>query len=267
MPTDPTTPGRVLRGVLEDGDARPLAGARVRLDAGGDEALAATDGAFGLRLPDGAAGDDGRLLGLRVAVAGRETRVLVASDARDGVRVVVVPTDAVPVRVLTPGAAPVPARFGWDALRRTDAGLVPGPSGVATAPRFSARGLAPGSWALVVWGGPFLPAVVEPLVLDGRVSPTLVTVELARRGASVAGRVLSSANAPRPGARVTLRPEDPLLVLPAARASTLSDAGGRWRVEGVPPGRYVVVVDAAGPAAEQPLHLLEREERSMDLVV
>lgn len=263
-----STAGRVVRGVVEDGEGRAVAGARVRAEAGGEEATAGADGAFVLRVPGPAepAADEAPLV-LRVADRGRDTVVAVPADARDALRVVAVPPDAVAVRVLTPGTAPVPARFGWQALRHAETGLVGGPTGDATTPRFCARGLAPGTWTLVVWGGPFLPTVAETVVLDGRRSAGLVTVELARRGASVAGRVLTSAGAPRPGATVSLRPEDASLSLPPARGTSVADGGGRWRIEGVPPGRYTVVVDAGGPASEQAIHLLDREERAADLVV
>ncbi len=46
------------------------------------------------------------------------------------------------------------------------AGLAAGATGDATAPRFSIRGVAPGSYARVVWAGPFLPTVHEPATLD-----------------------------------------------------------------------------------------------------
>lgn len=253
---------RVLRGMLEDGDARPLAGARVRVEGGGDEAIAGPDGGFGVRVVPGRAAQV-----LRVTDRGREVRLVVSSDAPEGVRIVVVPPDAVPFRVLTPANAPVPTRFGWQALRHVGDGLEAGSLGDAPAPRFAARGLAPGSYALVVWAGPFLPTVVDPVVLDGATSSGLVTVELMRRGASVAGRVLTPTGAPRPGTRLSLRPADTTLTLPAARTQTVSDAGGRWRIEGLPAGRYAVLVDVGqGPPSEHALNLLEREERSLDLV-
>lgn len=253
---------RVLRGRLEDGDGRPVAGARLRAEGGDEEARSGADGGFGLRVSSRRA-----VHALEVVDRGGTVRVLVAADAPEGVRVVVAGTDAVPLRVLTPATAPVPTRFGWLALQHGPGGLVAGPVGDATAPRFAVRGLSPGTWALVVWAGPFLPAVVDPVALDGATSAGLHTVELMRRGASVAGRVLTPTRVPRPGVRVTLRPEDASVPLPPARASSVTDAGGRWRVEGLLPGRYTVVVDAgAGPPTEQTLSLLEREERSMDLV-
>jgi hypothetical protein len=261
MSADPA-PDRTLRGVLEDGDGRPVAGARVRCDGAADEAASGPDGSFGLRVPPGRAA-----YVLRVVDRGREARVLVAADAPEGVRVVAVPPDAIPLRVLTPANAPVPTRFGWQALRRTAAGLVPGPVGDATAPRFAVRGLEPGTWALVVWAGPFLPTVVEPLTLDGVASHPLWTVELMRRGASVAGRVQSPTKVARAGVRIALTPEDATLALPPSRTTSVADAGGRWRVEGLPAGRYTIRIDlGVGAPVETFVNLLEREERSMDLV-
>jgi hypothetical protein len=76
---------RVLRGKLADGAARPLAGARVRVEGGGDEAISGPDGGFGVRIVAGRAAQV-----LRVTDRGREARLVVSSDAPEGVRVVVV---------------------------------------------------------------------------------------------------------------------------------------------------------------------------------
>src|SRR5205814_7522195 len=67
---DPVPIARVLRGLLEDGDGRPLAGARVRAEAGGPDATTAPDGRFSLRLPAG----DGPVA-LRVAEHGHDLRL------------------------------------------------------------------------------------------------------------------------------------------------------------------------------------------------
>lgn len=272
-------PPFLLRGVLEDGDARPLSGARIACEGSDEETRAAADGTFALRVPSGRP-----VVVLAVSDRGRAHRVIVATDAPDGLRVVVVPADAVPLRVLTPATAPVPTRFGWFALREgepraapvagdsedgrgRDAVLLPGPGGEATAPRFAARGLAPGRYALVVWGGPFLPTVVEGVVLDGSVSAPLTTVELMRRGASVAGRVYTPTKVPRPGVALSVRPADPDTPAPRTATRAVTDAGGRWRIEGLPAGRYTLVVDVGlGGVSEHALQLLEREERAMDLV-
>ncbi len=179
-----------------------------------------------------------------------------------------VPPDGVPLRVFTPGNSPVPRHYGWQALRRTERGLEAGPIGDATSPRFAVRGLAPGRYALVVWAGPFLPVVLEGVELDGVVSKPLQTIEVSRRGSSVAGRALTPRGEPRSGVLVTARPEGSGFTLPARRTTYRTDAGGRWRLEGLPAGRYTVLVDAGpgAPPIEDALTLLEREERVMDLV-
>ncbi len=143
-----------------------------------------------------------------------------------------------------------------------------GPLGDALAPRFAARGLAPGTYALVVWAGPFLPTVVEPVTLDGTTSPGLVTVELMRRGASVAGRVLTPTGAARANAASRSKPADATLT-PADGAH----AGRRRRGRALAP-RGPAAAAATGarrrrPGARRPndgLNLLEREERALDLV-
>ncbi len=265
----PASPDLTLVGVLEDGDGRPVGGAAVSLESGvperaGDEARTGSDGAFRLRLPPGA----GPAVTLAVTDRGRRFRLPVPTDDPERVRAVIVPADGVPLRVLTPGSAPVPRRFGWQALRRTSTGLVEGPSGDAGSPRFAVRGLAPGSYALVVWAGPFLPVVHEPVILDGTTSLPLLTVEVTRRGASMAGRVVDLRGEVRANASVRVKAEDASLRLPERRVTCVADAGGRWRLEGLPPGRYVLVAQTAEDVpSETTVNLLEREERAVDLVV
>ena len=44
------------------------------------------------------------------------------------------------------------------------------------------------------------------------------------------------------------------------------EAGGRYRLEGLPPGRYVIVAEPDGaPPHETTVDLVEREERALDL--
>ncbi len=250
-----------LDGILEDGDGRPVQSASVSVSGTAEPAVTAADGSFRLR---GAARDPTATI--QVQDRGRSWRLALPGDGGSRVRVVITPPDAVPLRVLTPGTAPVPARFGWTALRRGPEGLRESASGDASAPRFLARGFEPGSYAVLVWGGPFLPAVVEPVVVDGALGPALVTVELTRRGAAVAGRAPAPAGAPRVGAAVVASPVDGSLPVPARRALCRSDAGGRYRIEGLPWGTYLLVVDVGlGTPSETRIALLEREERALDL--
>lgn len=263
------TAERTVVGLLEDGDGRPVVGATVCLESGApdrgeEEARTGADGSFRLR-PAPGTGPTGMLAAVD---RGRRYRLPIAVDGTERVRAVIVPPDGIPLRVLTPGSAPVPRRFGWQALRRTPDGLVEGPSGDASSPRFSVRGLTPGTYALVVWAGPFLPMVVEPVTLDGTLSLPLLTVEVTRRGASMSGRVLDLRGAVRANASVHVKPEDASLRLPDRRVSCRADAGGRWRLEGLPPGRYVLVAETGQDApTETTVRLLEREERAVDLVV
>ena len=237
---------RTVSGRVEDADGRPLVGAEVQVEGRPEAARTGAGGQFSLRTVP-AAGPT-----VLVVQDGRRT-ARVPVDPREGgsLRVVAAPPDVVPVCVLTPGSAPVPARFGWMALTSRGAGLVAGPAGEAPSPRFAAGSLAAGTHALVFWAGPFLPTVADGIVLDGRTSHALLTVELTRRGSSVAGRVLYPAGEPRANASVAVRPEDSSVRLLPGRATCLSDAGGRYRIEGLPPGRYTLVVQAgAGPATE-----------------
>jgi hypothetical protein len=253
----------LFRGVLEDGDARPVSGARISFDGGEEQATSGPDGTFGLHIPAGSG-----TAFLRVSDRTREYRLATSRDETDRARIVLVPPDGVPLRVLTPGSSPVPRHFGWQALRRTAHALEAGPVGEATAPRFAVRGLVPGRYALVVWAGPFLPIVVEGIEIDGALSLSLVTLELSRRGASVAGRVLSPQGEPRAGVLVTARGDGTGITLPPGRTTSRTDAGGRWRVEGLPAGRYTLTAEVGGgiPVAEMATTLLDREERSVDLV-
>ncbi len=258
------TEARTLHGVAEDGDGRPLVGVRVSFDGARAEAQTGADGGFSIEKPP-AGGAATAVVVDRLRV----WRVPAPSTEGDRLRLVVSPPDGFPVRVLTPGSAPVPTRYGWTALVRGDDGrLSEGPSGEAAGPRFAVSGLAPGAYALVVWAGPFLPAVFEPLRLDGRSCHPLVTIEVFRRGAAVAGRVLDAEGKPRSRAAVSVRPESTALRLPERRTTTRSDSGGRYRVEGLPAGTYAVVVEAeGGPPAEVSVTLSEREERALDVPV
>jgi hypothetical protein len=263
--TEPSATTRpLLRGVVEDGDGRPVPGARLRFEGADETATTGADGSFGLPIPSGRAGS---VLG--VSDRGREYRIATAGEPAERARIVLVPPDGVPLRVLTPGSAPVPRRFGWQALRRTEQGLEAGPVGDATSPRFAVRGLRPGRYELVVWAGPFLPVLVGGVELDGSVSRPLLTLEVSRRGASVAGRVLTPRGEPRAGASVRLHLEGGGFTFPEGRIATRTDPGGRWRLEGLPAGRWTLLVDAGDgtPPTESVLTLLEREERSTDVVV
>lgn len=261
--TDASRTLGLFRGLLEDGDARPVAGARIAFDGGEEQATSGPDGTFGLHIPAGSG-----TAFLRVVDRTREYRVATSRDETDRARIVLVPPDGVPLRVLTPGSSPVPRHFGWQALRRTEAGLEAGPVGEASAPRFAVRGLVPGFYALVVWAGPFLPIVIEGVEIDGVLSLALVTVELSQRGSSVAGRLLSPLGEARVGIVVTARFDDTGITLPVGRTTSRTDAGGRWRIEGIPAGRYTLMADVGGgaPLFEAATTLLEREERAMDLV-
>ena len=252
---------RTLGGYVEDAEGRPVAGAEVAIEGSRESTRTDSDGGFLLRSTSG----DGPAV-LVVRDGTRTVRLPVEASFGDRVRVAAVPADAVSLRVLTPGSAPVPTRFGWLALTRGETGLSAGPSGEAPAPRFAVRGLSAGEHSVVVWAGPFLPAVVDGIVLDGSTSHPLVTVELTRRGASVAGRVVDPAGGPRSGAVVSVRPEDAVVRLPPRRASSTSDAGGRYRIEGLPPGRYLVTVESGvSPTTESTVNLLPREERALDV--
>jgi hypothetical protein len=227
---------------------------------GGPSATTGADGSFRLPAPGAAAAE------VVATSSGVARRLAVPADGGSRARLVFAAPDEVPLRVLTPGTAPVPARFGWTALLRTPSGLREGPSGEGTGARFAARGLEPGEYAVLVWGGPFLPAVVEPVVLDGRRAPALVSIEISRRGAAVAGRVLSGAAAPRAGVTVVATPIDGSLPVPARRALSRTDEGGRYRIEGLPWGTYLLVVDVGeGAPRETRVALTEREERALDL--
>ena len=250
-----------LSGRVEDAEGRPLVGVEIAYETARESSRTGPDGKFVLR---GSAGSDPAIVVVRDG--SRMFRVPVEGGSGERVRIVAAPPDVLPLGVLTPGSAPVPTRFGWLALTRGEGGYAAGPSGEAHTPRFFARGLAAGTHAVIVWAGPFLPTVVDGIVLDGITSHELVTVELTRRGASIGGRVVDPAGAPRPSATVTAIAEDAATRVPPGRATSTSDAGGRYRIEGLPPGRYVLTVETADRAkTETTVHLLAREERALDL--
>lgn len=84
----------------------------------------------------------------------------------------------------------------------------------------------------------------------------------------MAGRVVDLRGEVRANASVRVKAEDASLRLPERRVTCVADAGGRWRLEGLPPGRYVLVAQTAEDVpSETTVNLLEREERAVDLVV
>jgi hypothetical protein len=261
-PPPPPIPaaGASIEGVVEDADGRPLSGAWVGIGAAGAGVVVGADATF--RLEPGGTSDD-----LVVRVHGREIRVAAGAEPGDRIRVAFAPPDAVPLRVLTPGSAGVPRRYAWTAFRRPPDGgaLAEVAAGDADRPRFLARGLAPGTYGFVVWAGPFLPAVVEPVVLDGVRTHPVVGVELTRRGAAIAGRVLSADGTAQGGVSVVAIRDDGPLRLPARRLAARADAGGRYRIEGLPEGLYGLAVEGV-PVAHS-VALADREERALDLTV
>ena len=120
------------------------------------------------------------------------------------------------------------------AVRRTDA-----------EGRFAVSGLAPGDHTVVVFAGGEPTATTITVPDDGSgAGHHEITVEAVL--ATVAGTLRSTSGAPVPESLVVLVGTDG-----AVRASTVTDADGRFRVDGVAPGRCMLTASGFAPVSRE----------------
>lgn len=118
--------------------------------------------------------------------------------------------------------------------------------------RFEIRGVFPGRYRLAVLGlksgcflneirtaGPGVAMEGGALVVAGAAAPQ-VTLVLTARGATVDGRVISPEGKPVAGAMVLVVRHGSFAEAAESRAA-VADAEGRYKLEGIPPGRYRVL--------------------------
>jgi hypothetical protein len=252
MISDASIDGRVT-----DFDGLPLVGVRVEAasSAGGDLDLLPTmtdgDGRFRLDgLADGA-------YDLRFALGRVAARTLAVPSGTSGLAVKLARPQGLLLVVKTEEAPPATLHVVLE--RRRGDGLVREYVGRHLQTRLLLWSIRPGTYRLTVWGGPYLPVVVDGVVIaDGRPAPE-VQVRLGPRGGTVEGRG-------RPGARVAWRRLDGPAPWPPALASTLPDADGLFRLRGLPAGRYRITAGTPeGPLASSEVEVAEEKTVTLDL--
>lgn len=270
-------PALEYRGLVVDPKGQPVAGARVHI-VGGDELeleregfqadhVAGEKGEFSFQAPDGAileARHEGfgpgraRLdasaqISHRIRITLQEKR----SDATLALRGHVVdehgaarPAVAVVARIEAENPAAAvsapPARVESDAQGK-----------------FAFDGLWPGAYTLLASDGTSAPALLRGAKAGGP------EVELVlERGARLTGRVTDAASgAPVAAFSVVLSERRGPLALDTARAVTVFDAEGRYAIERLRPGRYVLWVAAKGYAPSEERELEVRGDSVADVTL
>ncbi len=263
--------GRFIAGLVSRAGA-PVGGATVRVaaEAGGPErrTRTAADGRFAISgLGDGAyalrAEDDGSVSPTARGIASA------AGGTGQPVALALGPAAAIRGRVTQDGAQPA----GGVDVRAEDQALPPGEDALAAGGRSDGAGgftlgpLPPGRYRLTAAREGFTLRRSLSVDLRGGAPPEPVTLDLLRGGRLV-GRVTTPAGAPVAGARVRCAGADvddlavrsgalPLAAEAAAlppggvgavgeARSTLTDARGRFTLEGLAPGRYRIGVARDG---------------------
>ncbi len=236
----PPIEGGVIAGRAEDFEGLPLVGVRVEAAASGDErsldALPVmTDGEGAFRLE----GLVAPRYDLRFAMGTVKARVLDVPVGRLDLT----------VRLARPQGFVVDARVRVgesppDVLhlvleRHGREGFVREHVGRSLRKRLLLWNLRPGTYRLLAWGPPYRPVVVDAIdVRDGEPAREVV-LDLAARGSRIEGRLLGPDDRPT-GGWLTWREEAEGDPLPPPLRSLAVDDDGTWRIDGLPPARYVV---------------------------
>ena len=112
--------------------------------------------------------------------------------------------------------------------------------------RFVFDDLSAGEFQLSARLGPLAGHLSRTLAVTIAQTTDAVTIELVL-ARTLSGRTISTQRKPVPGARVRLRDPMPFSNT-SAGDETVSGADGRWKIEGVFPGKYVAVASADGHA-------------------
>lgn len=120
---------------------------------------------------------------------------------------------------------------------------------------FELGGLDAGTYHLRLWAGGYAQSVTDPFTLAEGEGRDLGSVRM-RRGGDVSGRVTDDEGRPVENATISLKDMSGRAVFSFSLFTSGSD--GRYSVQGVVPGRYVVGAEARGLApAEQPVEVTE----------
>jgi len=260
-------PAVSYQGLVVDPKGEPVAGARVSVVGGdelelGGEAFSAehvsdTKGGFGFQAPDGAvleARHDGFGPGrarldasaqishrVRIKLTERRAEALLAIRGR-------VVDDTGQARPDVPVVAKIEAANPAAEVAAPPARARSGEGGA-----FLLDALAPGAYSLVASDGTTAPAILRGVAAGG----PEVTLMLAR-GATLRGRVSDAATGAAVAAfSVILSERRGPIALDTARAVTVFDAEGRFSIDRLRPGRYLMLVAAKGyaPSPERELEV------------
>ena len=127
--------------------------------------------------------------------------------------------------------------------------------------RFELAWIEPGTWVVEAGDGPWLPGRSEPVEVSTDETPEPLTLTL-RRGGRLSGQaVQGSTEEPLDDVRVELRPQD------AGEHRDATDVrDGRFAFEGIPPGRYALVIGSDPERCRREVTVQEDGEQTVLLV-
>ncbi len=271
-------PGVAVEGRVVDGAGAPLGDvamwvldAAAAMDVGfadpeGEaDAFSAADGHF--RVADRRPGERLHVLAYRAGFAPGEAPGVRAPTERP-LRIVLHPRSSVSGRIVDEDEKPVAhAPVVWQLQRSgQDASWMAAGESVAADGdgRFLLRDVLPGSIALHVHAPGFQPAELDDLEIPPGKDVEGLEIVL-HRGAAVAGRVLDSEGEPEVGALVEVAPQRGAAAMQVFIANP-SDGDGRYRLEGVEPGRRAIAATADdGRSAVAELDVALGGENTLDL--
>ncbi|MGE0193117.1 MAG: carboxypeptidase-like regulatory domain-containing protein [Planctomycetota bacterium] len=236
----PPVEGGVIAGRAQDFEGLPLVGVRVEAAASGDESSldalpVLTDGEGAFRLE----GLVAHAYDLRFAMGTVKARVLGVPIGKEDLAVRLArPQGFVVDARVRPGDTP-PEVLHLQLERRGKDGWVREHVGRSLRKRLLLWNLRPGTYRLFAWAPPWRPVLVEGIDVKDLEAARDVVLDLAARGERLAGTLLGPDGQPASG-ELTWRRDDGGVDLPLPFRSVSVGDDGRWRVEGLMPGRYVV---------------------------
>lgn len=232
--------GGVIAGSVTDFDGVPLVGVRVEAAASGgadlDQLPVLSDGDGRFQLAGLA---EGRY-DLRFSLGQVKARTLAVPTGTDQLRVSLARPQGILLRVKTLPDGPAPALIHVVLDRQTAVRSVREHVGRTLKTRLLLWSIRPGTYAVTVWGGPYLPVVVRHVeVREGQPAPE-VEVVLAALGAAVEGQVVAGTPVTGVEALLGWRRLDAPGHWPRHEAAMTTDASGRFALRGLPTGRYLL---------------------------
>jgi protocatechuate 3,4-dioxygenase beta subunit len=157
----------------------------------------------------------------------------------------------------------------WITAERADPGSATGFSGesnksVGAEGAFEMKGLKAGTYQLRIWAGGYAQITTPTFALAEGESRDMGRITVPR-GADISGRVTDDAGQPVENATIALKDMAGKPLFSFSLYTSGSD--GRYTVQGVVPGRYVVSADARGHAPAQQEAAVGTDGASVDLVL